>query len=218
MMGGDYRDLLTQSRYDSIDSYYATGNASSIAAGRLAYFLDWQGPVLSIDTACSSSLVSVHVARKSLLARDCEIALVAGVNLLLDAKTFEAYQQAGMLSPDGLCKTFDASANGYVRSEGCAAVILKRLADAEADGDRILALISGSAINHDGSGSGLTAPNQLAQTAVIQAALAEAGVAPSSIEYLEAHGTGTALGDPIEVLAAAQALGTDTVKVSRLKP
>ncbi|UUM22295.1 SDR family NAD(P)-dependent oxidoreductase [Mycoavidus sp. SF9855] len=208
MMGSDYEDVITRngSKAD-INAYFATGNACSVAAGRLSYFFDWQGPALSIDTACSSSLVAVHTACRSLLGGECTLALAAGVNLLLDDKRFLAYEQAGMLSPHGRCRTFDASADGYVRGEGCAAVVLKRLSDAQADEDPIMAVIRGSAINQDGSSSGLTAPNQLAQQAVIEAALAQAGLAPHEIGYLEAHGTGTKLGDPIEVMAAAQVLG-----------
>ncbi|HEX3470831.1 MAG TPA: type I polyketide synthase, partial [Silvibacterium sp.] len=212
MMGSDYQHLLAQRDSTQIEAHFATGNASSVAAGRLSYFLDWQGPALSIDTACSSSLVAVHTACRSLLSGECELALAAGVNLLLDDKTFQAYENAGMLSPGGRCKSFDASADGYVRGEGCGALILKRLVDAQAEGDSILAVIRGSAINQDGSGSGLTAPNQRAQQVVIEAALARAAIAPSTIAYLEAHGTGTSLGDPIEVLAAAQVLGRDRPK------
>ncbi|KAG0288047.1 hypothetical protein BGZ97_006924, partial [Linnemannia gamsii] len=209
MMGSDYEDVIARQGSEAdFNGHFATGNASSVAAGRLSYFFDWQGPALSIDTACSSSLVAVHTACRSLLGGECNLALAAGVNLLLDDKRFLAYEQAGMLSPQERCKTFDASANGYVRGEGCAAVILKRFSEAQADGDPIIALIRGSAINQDGSGSGLTAPNQLAQQAVIEAALAQARVAPREIGYLEAHGTGTKLGDPIEVMAAAQVLGT----------
>ncbi|UAW63413.1 SDR family NAD(P)-dependent oxidoreductase [Mycoavidus sp. HKI] len=208
MMAGDYEGLIAQHGSEAdLNAHFATGNACSVAAGRLSYFFDWQGPALSIDTACSSSLVAVHTACRSLLGGECNLALAAGVNLLLDEKRFLAYEQAGMLSPHGRCRTFDASADGYVRGEGCAAVILKRLSDAQADGDPILAVLRGSAINQDGSSSGLTAPNQLAQQAVIEEALAQAGVAPHEIGYLEAHGTGTKLGDPIEVMAAAQVLG-----------
>ncbi|KAF9395586.1 hypothetical protein CPC16_007747, partial [Podila verticillata] len=209
MMGSDYEDVIARNGSEAdINAHFATGNACSVAAGRLSYFFDWQGPALSIDTACSSSLVAVHTACHSLLRGECTLALAAGVNLLLNEKRFLAYEQAGMLSPHGRCRTFDASADGYVRGEGCAAVILKLLSDAQADGDTIMAVIRGSAINQDGSSSGLTAPNQLAQQAVIEAALAQAGVAPHEIGYLEAHGTGTKLGDPIEVMAAAQVLGT----------
>ncbi|MFL4555215.1 SDR family NAD(P)-dependent oxidoreductase [Yersinia kristensenii] len=208
LMGSGYQGLITQQNNDvDNNAYFATGNACSVAAGRLSYFFDWRGPALSIDTACSSSLVAIHTACCSLLQGECDFALAAGVNLLLDDRLFMAYQHAGMLSPDGHCKTFDTLADGYVRGEGCAAIALKKLQDAQTDGDRILAVIRGSAINQDGSSSGLTAPNQPAQQAVIQAALSRAGVNADEISYLEAHGTGTKLGDPIEVMAAAEALG-----------
>ncbi len=207
LMGHDYETLLLQGRPKEIDGHFASGCAGSIAAGRIAYFFDWQGPAVTIDTACSSSLVAVHQACRSLAHGDCRQAIAAGVNLTLTAPYSLAYWQAGMLAPDGRCKTFDAAADGYVRAEGCAAVVLKRLADAEADGDRILAVVRGSAVNQDGTGIGLTAPNENAQSRLIEEALESAGVAPSQIGYLECHGTGTKLGDPIEVRAAARALG-----------
>ena len=208
VMGHDYGVLLRQEgRGHDADPHFATGNAASIAAGRIAYYFDWHGPAVSVDTACSSSLVATHLACKSLLAGECSQAVAAGVNLLLHAPTFDAYERAGMLSPDGRCRTFDAAANGYVRGEGCGAVVLKRWADAQRDGDTVWAVIRGSAINQDGASAGLTAPNQWAQQAVIEAALAQGGIAPHEVKYLEAHGTGTSLGDPIEVQAAAAALG-----------
>ncbi|KAG0298085.1 hypothetical protein BGZ96_002980 [Linnemannia gamsii] len=208
IMGSDYEALLRRNATDKgVEAHFATGSACSVAAGRLSYFLDWHGPALAIDTACSSSLVAVHTACRSLLGGECDLALATGVNLLLDDVRFEAYERAGMLSPEGHCKTFDAAADGYVRGEGCAAVLLKRLGDAQAASDRILGIIRGSAINQDGSSTGLTAPNQLAQQAVIEAALAQSKVAPHEVSYLEAHGTGTKLGDPIEVMAAAEVLG-----------
>ncbi|CRG50753.1 type I polyketide synthase [Yersinia wautersii] len=208
MMGSDYQALIAQQKNKAdFNAYFATGNACSVAAGRLSYFFDWQGPAICIDTACSSSLVAIHTACRSLLNGECQLALAAGVNLLLDDKLFMAYEHAGMLSPDGYCKTFDTLADGYVRGEGCAAIALKKLNDAQADGDRILGVIRGSAINQDGSSSGLTVPNQRSQQSVITAALSQASVEPHEISYLEAHGTGTKLGDPIEVMAAAEALG-----------
>ncbi|GAB2576254.1 hypothetical protein GCM10027066_19050 [Dyella jejuensis] len=208
-MGCEYADLLAQRGNAPVEAHFATGSACAVAAGRLSYFYDWQGPALSLDTACSSSLVAVHEACSSLQRGECALALAAGVNLLLDDKRFEAFERAGMLSPNGRCKTFDDTADGYVRSEGCAVVVLKRLADAQADGDRILAVIRGSAINQDGGSVSLTAPSQRAQQALIEEALAKAHVSPASIAYLEAHGTGTSLGDPIEVLAALQVLGRE---------
>ncbi|MHB8524515.1 MAG: GNAT family N-acetyltransferase, partial [Limisphaerales bacterium] len=207
-MGHDYEGLIAKRGSEKdFDAYFSTGNAASVAAGRLAYFFDWRGPTLTVDTACSSSLVAVHLACQSLKSGECNLAVAAGVNVLLDSKSFVAFGRAGMLAPDGRCKTFDAAANGYVRGEGCGVVVLKRLADAQRDGDRILAVIRGSAINQDGASSGLTVPNQISQQEVIEKALANAQVAPYEVVYLEAHGTGTSLGDPIEVQAAAAALG-----------
>ncbi|AZC26527.1 GNAT family N-acetyltransferase [Pseudomonas sessilinigenes] len=208
LMGHGY-DLLLRQTGQGHESRpaFTTGNAASVAAGRLAYFFDWHGPALSVDTACSSSLVAVHLACESLLGGKCEVALAGGVNLLLDQAESEAFRAAGMLSPRGSCSTFDEAADGYVRGEGCGLLVLKRHADALAAGDPIWAVIRGSAINHDGASAGLTVPNQSAQRGVIEAALAQAGLAPHQVQYLEAHGTGTRLGDPIEVQAAAQALG-----------
>lgn len=208
VMGHDYERLLRQQgSAQPIDPYFATGNANSIAAGRIAYYYDWHGPTLAVDTACSSSLVATHLACESLLGGECGLALAGGVNLLLHEDMFAAFEQAGMLSPEARCKTFDASADGYVRGEGCAVLVLKRLSEARRDGDPVWAVIRGSAINQDGASAGLTAPNQKAQQAVIEAALRKGGVAPHALRYLEAHGTGTRLGDPIEVLAASAALG-----------
>jgi acyl transferase domain-containing protein/pimeloyl-ACP methyl ester carboxylesterase len=199
----DYHQRLRQS-YNEINAYMATGNAFSIAANRLSYLFDFHGPSMAVDTACSSSLVAAHLACQSLLRGESNLALAAGVNLLLSPELTVILSQARMMSPDGRCKTFDAKANGYVRGEGCGVVVLKRLADALTDGDPILALIRGSAINQDGRSNGLTAPNGLAQVKLIRQALANAGVEPGQISYVEAHGTGTSLGDPIEV----EALGT----------
>ncbi len=194
----DYSQL--QLRYGAgADAYVGTGNAHSIAANRLSYLLDLRGPSLAVDTACSSSLVAVHLACQSLQNRECDRALVGGVNLILSPELTHAFSQAGMISSDGRCKTFDASADGYVRGEGCGVVVLKRLADAIKDGDNILAAIRGSAINQDGRSNGLTAPNGPSQQAVICQALKNAGVTAAEISYVEAHGTGTSLGDPIEV-------------------
>ncbi|GET41659.1 type I polyketide synthase [Microseira wollei] len=206
----DY-ELLQVKQYDPQDyeAYFATGNSASIAAGRLSYFFGFTGPALSVDTACSSSLVAVHLASQSLRNGECNIALASGVNLLLSPELSITFSSAGMLSPDGRCKTFDASANGYVRSEGCGVVVLKRLSQAIADNDNILALIRGCAINQDGASNGLTAPNGLSQEAVIRKALSVAGVSPSEISYVEAHGTGTSLGDPVEVKALEVVYGQE---------
>ena len=196
---GDYSRL--QGAQINQDVYYGTGNAFSIAANRLSYLFNWHGPSWAIDTACSSSLVAVHQACGSLRSGECNLALAGGVNLILDPQLTVTFSQAQMLSPDGRCKTFDASADGYVRSEGCGMVALKRLSDARRDGDIILGLIQGSAVNQDGRSNGLTAPNSLAQQSAIRQALANADVDNGQVDYIEAHGTGTSLGDPIEVNA-----------------
>lgn len=178
-----------------------------MAAGRLAYLLGLQGPTLALDTACSSSLVALHLACQSLHAGECDLALAGGVNLTLAPETTLALSELGMLATDGRCKTFDARADGFVRGEGCGLMALKRLRDARAAGDRILAVVAGSAVNHDGRSSGLTAPNGTAQEVVLRKALQAAGLELGDVHYLEAHGTGTALGDPIEVRAACSILG-----------
>jgi acyl transferase domain-containing protein/acyl-coenzyme A synthetase/AMP-(fatty) acid ligase/acyl carrier protein len=188
------------------DPYLATGNALSIAANRISYLLDLRGPSWAVDTACSSSLVSVHQACRSLLASECDLALAGGVNLIMTGQLTTAFSNAGMLSPDGKCKTFDAAANGYVRGEGAGMIVLKRLEDAERDGDNILAIIRGSAVNQDGRSNGLTAPNGPAQQAAIRQALSVAEVSPHEIGCVEAHGTGTPLGDPIEMNSLAAVL------------
>ncbi|HEX8112639.1 MAG TPA: beta-ketoacyl synthase N-terminal-like domain-containing protein, partial [Kofleriaceae bacterium] len=189
-----------------VGAHDGTGSAHSIAANRLSYLLDLRGPSMAVDTACSSSLVAVHLACQSLRIGECRVALAAGANVMLTPQLTIVFSKAGMMAADGRCKTFDAAADGYVRGEGCGVVILKRLADALADGDQVLAVVRGSAVNQDGLSNGLTAPNGLAQEAVIRAALARAGVSPHDISYGEAHGTGTPLGDPIEVAALGAVL------------
>jgi acyl transferase domain-containing protein len=202
----DYAARLIFGDPRRIDIYSATGNALNIAAGRIAYVLGLNGPALAVDTACSSSLVAVHLACRSLRAGECRFALAGGVNVILSPNGTISTSRAGMMARDGRCKTFDARADGYVRSEGCALVVLKRLSDALADGDAIVALIRGSAVNQDGASSALTVPNGRAQRALIRAALADARLAPADLDYVEAHGTGTALGDPIEVDALTEVL------------
>ncbi|MCC5601565.1 type I polyketide synthase [Nostoc favosum] len=189
------------------DAHTATGSAFSVTSGRLSYTLGLQGPSMAIDTACSSSLVTVHIACQSLRTRECNLALAGGVNLILTPVVTINECRARMLAADGRCKTFDAAADGYARGEGCGIVVLKRLSDAIADGDNILALIRGSAVNQDGRSGGLTVPNGPSQQAVIRTALANAGVTPNQVSYVEAHGTGTSLGDPIELRALAAVLG-----------
>ncbi|OBJ89050.1 polyketide synthase [Mycobacterium gordonae] len=203
----EYSHLLTAESVDSIEAHFITGNALNAIAGRVAFALGLEGPAVAVDTACSSSLVAVHEACGALRSGDCDLVLAGGVNVLLSPASLIAASRARMLSPDGRCKTFDAAADGYVRSEGCGILVLKRLSDAVRDGDRVQAVIRGSAVNQDGASSGLTVPNGGAQQRLIAAALARAQVAGTDVDYLEAHGTGTSLGDPIEVQAAAAAYG-----------
>lgn len=190
--------------------YAASGNAHSIAAGRLAYILDLSGPAISFDTACSTSLVAIHQAACSLAMRECDGAIVAGVNVMLSRRTHDSLESWGMLSPRARCSSFDVAADGFVRGEGAGAVYLKRLSDALRDGDEVLSVIRGSAINQDGRSQGLTAPSGAAQVAVIQQALANAGISAESVGYVETHGTGTALGDPIEYEALHETYGIPT--------
>jgi acyl transferase domain-containing protein len=193
----------------AVDAYSVNGIAHCMAVGRLSFLFGFQGPSVPVNTACSSSLVALHLACQSLRSGESELALAGGVNLMLSLDWLISLCRMRAISPDGRCKAFDAAANGMVESEGCGVLVLKRLSDAQAAGDRILAVIRGSAVNHDGRSASLTAPNGLAQQAVIREALASAGVAPSDVTHLEAHGTGTPLGDPIEIEAAGAVLGED---------
>ncbi len=201
---------------ETIDAYLASGNAPSVAAGRIAYCLGLHGPAIAVDTACSSSLVAIHLACRSLRDGESRLALACGVNVICSPETTIALSKAHMLAPDGRCKTFDAKADGFARGEGCGVLVLKRLSDAVADDDNILAVIRGSAINQDGRSSGLTVPNGPAQEAVVRAALADAAVEPFEIDYVEAHGTGTSLGDPIEARALSRSLGADKKRAEPL--
>ncbi|WP_345055751.1 SDR family NAD(P)-dependent oxidoreductase [Streptomyces rameus] len=203
----DYARLLADGGPDKVDAYYSTGTALNAAAGRIAYTFGLTGPAVAVDTACSSSLVAVHLAVRSLRSGESETALAGGVNVLLDRTSWTAVSRAHMLSPGGRCRTFSADADGFARSEACGVLVLKRLADARRDGDRVYAVIRGSAMNQDGASSGLTAPNGAAQEEMLRAALADARIAPGDVSYLEAHGTGTSLGDPIEIGAAWRVLG-----------
>lgn len=203
----DYGQRLFEGDDTDFDMYLSTGNAPSVASGRLSYVLGLQGPAMTIDTACSASLVAVHLAVQALRTGSCRMALAGGSNVILSPKTTMTMSRGRMMAADGRCKSFDARADGFVRSEGCGVVVLKRLADARADGDAVLAVIRGSAVNQDGRSNGLTASSGPAQTAVIRAALADAGVEPGAVGFVEAHGTGTPLGDPIELQALGAALG-----------
>ncbi len=202
MVGSDYANLkMISGGINDVDAYFGTGISRSIAAGRIAYTFGLHGPAVAVDTACSSSLVAAHQACQSLRFKECDMAVAGGVNLILEPSGSISTSRSRMMSFDGRCKTFDATADGYVRSEGCAMIVLKRLSDAVKDGDNILAVILGTAVNQDGRSNGLTAPNGKAQEAVIRAALTDAKVKPADISYVETHGTGTSLGDPIEVRA-----------------
>jgi 3-oxoacyl-(acyl-carrier-protein) synthase/NAD(P)-dependent dehydrogenase (short-subunit alcohol dehydrogenase family)/acyl carrier protein len=191
-----------------IDPYYVSGTVLSVAAGRLSYALGLKGPSMALDTACSSSLVAVHQACEALRRRECNLALTGGVGLIMAPEPGISFCKAGLLSPDGRCKTFDDAADGYGRGEGCGVLVLKRLGDALADGDTVLALIRGSAINQDGASGGLTVPSGPSQEAVIRTALANCGLDPGQVGYIEAHGTGTSLGDPIEMGVLGKVFGT----------
>ncbi len=195
---------------DTMDAFVGTGTAHNLLAGRLSYFLDLHGPAVVVDTACSSSLMAVHLAVQSLRLGESDVAIGAGVNLILTPHFTIAASRMHMLAPDGRCKAFDHRADGFVRSEGCGVVVLKRLSDALAAGDRVVAVIRGSAANQDGRTNGITAPNGLAQRAVVERALKDAGAAAHEIGYVETHGTGTALGDPIEIEALGASVGRST--------
>ena len=206
VMHHDYAFILGQ-QLGLLDAYASSGTHYSIIANRISFTFDLKGPSFAVDAACSSSLATVHMAVQSLRRKECDLALAGGVNLLLSPMQSIAYSKWGMLSPDGRCYTFDSRANGFVRGEGCGIVILKRLLDAIADGDRIRAIIRGSAAGQDGRTNVMTAPSGVAQQQVIRDALANGGVDPALVTYVEAHGTGTPLGDPIEVEALASVYG-----------
>ncbi|MBD2676938.1 MULTISPECIES: type I polyketide synthase [Nostoc] len=194
----DYH-TITYKDLSCLEAYSGIGSHPYIIAARLSYVLNLRGPSIAMDTACSSSLVALHYACQSLKTGESNVCIAGGVNIILSPEPTITFSHARMMAADGRCKTFDAAADGYVRGEGCGVVVLKRLSDALRDGDNIQAIIRGSAVNQDGLSNGLTAPNGPAQQAVIRQALANAGVKPSQISYVETHGTGTSLGDPIEV-------------------
>ncbi|MCY3886384.1 MAG: SDR family NAD(P)-dependent oxidoreductase [Chloroflexi bacterium] len=206
----EYRMLVVDASRptEAAGSLYAlSGTNLNGASGRVSFVLGLMGPAKAVDAACASSLVSVHDAVADLQQGKADLAIAGGVQAILNGRIYELRAESMMLSPDGQCKAFDASANGYVRGEGCGVVVLKRLREAEDDGDRIWAVIRGAAVNHGGASAGLTVPNTPALEQVIEAALSDAGVLPSEVDYLEAHGTGTAVGDPIEINAAANVYG-----------
>ena len=206
----EYRGLILETNQPdepAASLYSVTGTSFNTAIGRVAFALGLEGPALALDTACSSSLVAIHQAVTGLQRGESDLALAGGVHAILSGRLLEMRANAGMLSPDGRCATFDAAANGYVRGEGCGIVVLKRLADAEADGDRIWGVVRGSALNQDGASPGLTVPSGPAQEKVIEAALKQAGLQPADVDYVEAHGTGTDVGDPIEAQATGTAYG-----------
>ena len=196
---GDYNAELDALTPEELDGHLGAGLAHSALCGRLSYFLGWRGPCLSVDTACSSSLVALHLAVTGLRRRECEIALVGGVNVIHHPRNHIICSRAAMLAADGRCKTFDDAADGYGRSEGCGVIVLMRLSDARRQGRRILGLVRGTAVRQDGASGGLTVPNGAAQEEVMRAALDSAVLTPRDVQYVEAHGTGTSLGDPIEM-------------------
>jgi acyl transferase domain-containing protein len=213
LTSAEYLQLHHKLRGDEeLDAYLAPGNVLNVAAGRIAYFLGLRGPSVAVDTACSSSLTAVHLACQSLRRKECDTVLAGGVNTLVIPDTFICFSKWGMMAADGRCKTFDAAADGFVRGEGAGIIVLRRLSDARAAGDPILAVIRGTAANQDGASSGLSVPNGLAQQAVIREALADAKVDPQQVSYVESHGTGTSLGDPIEVEALAAVYGESRAK------
>ncbi|MFT5913902.1 MAG: acyl transferase domain-containing protein [Bacteroidia bacterium] len=196
-------------KHAPVNQHSAVGQSPNIVANRVSYAFGFQGPSLVIDSACSSSLLAIHLACQSLQSNDSELAIAGGINLMLDPDTYVALSKFGGLSADGKCKTFDADASGYVRGEGAGVIVLKRLSDAKKNGDRILGIVKGSAVNNDGYSNGLTAPNVEAQKKVLREAYGRANILPESVNYIEAHGTGTRLGDPIEMEALASVLTED---------
>ncbi|WP_197084544.1 type I polyketide synthase [Saccharothrix sp. ST-888] len=221
----DYMEGLAGQRRELEGSILTNGHC--VAAGRISYLLGLHGPCVALDTACSSSLVAVHLACQALRGEECDLALAGGVTLNLGSRTTMSFVRMGMLSPTGRCRTFDAAADGFVRGEGCGVVVLKRLADALRDGDRVLAVVRGTAVNQDGRSDGLAAPSVLAQQALYRQALSRAGTDPREVGMIEAHGTGTPVGDPVEFSSLAEvygvgqgrcALGSVKTNIGHLEP
>lgn len=212
----DYAFHALQASRESITPYFASGLSHSVASGRISYLLGLQGPSLTVDTSCSASLMAVHLACQSLRSRESDIALAGGVNVILNPEITIALSRSRMMAPDGRCKPFSDDANGFVRAEGSGIIVLKRLSDALADRNRIAAVIRGTAANQDGKSSGLTAPNGPSQEAVLRAALSDAQLQPEDLQYIEAHGTGTALGDPIEAGALGRVFAERSHEVDPL--
>lgn len=194
----DYELLQARAGAQGVGPYYGTGTSAALLAGRIAYRFGLTGPALVVNTACSSSLVAMHLARRSLLAGESDLALVCGVNLILSDEISDSFRAAGMLAADAQCKPWDADADGYVRSEGCGVLLLEMNRDAQARGARVWALAIGSAVNQDGASGGITAPSAKAQQQLIEQALRDADLPATAVQYVEAHGTGTPIGDPIE--------------------
>ncbi|MFD7986668.1 type I polyketide synthase [Kitasatospora indigofera] len=200
IMGNEWAQVH-MTDYPNVTAQVGSGNGYCMTANRVSYHLDLKGPSLAVDTACSSSLVAVHLACNALLAEECDYALAGGVNVAVTPGLSIFYTQAGLSAPDGRCKPFSADADGIGRAEGVGVVVLRRLEDAIADGQQVYAVIRGSAVNQDGRSNGITAPNRWSQQEVLAAAYRRAGVEPAEVSFMEAHGTGTALGDMIEVKA-----------------
>lgn len=221
LMNSDYAyRKMSEHPITDLDPYFLTGNSNSFLAGRLSYTLGLHGPNMVVSTACSSSLVSIHLACQALRSQECNLALAGGVNIILDPLTNIMLSQMKAVAPDGRCKAFDASADGYSRGEGCGVVVLKRLSDAISDRDNILSVIRGTAVNHSGKSAGLTVPNGQSQEKLLRKVLKAAKVQPEEVGYVEAHGTGTSLGDPIEINALRNVLGKqreDTLYVGSVK-
>jgi polyketide synthase PksN len=202
----DYKEIV-EAEPGAVDAHYASGIGASVIANRLSFHFDFRGPSVSIDTACSSSLFAIHNAARALRDEECEMALAGGISLLLTHRRFTCFAKAGMLSPTGRLRSFDDAADGMVRGEGGGLILLKPLSRAIADGNRILGVVKGSAINHSGRTHSLTYPSPGAQAAVIAGAQRAAGVRPDEVSYIEAHGTGTPKGDPIEMQGLFEAFG-----------